>query len=125
LHIAIVNLLQNDLSTEEIYFECSGAHEFIFLALVYAEDGILALFSIMIAYEAQKHSPKQNKYRKYHESAVINLTTIFAVLLSSVCQTILIIFKLNEIQDGVLLVVTLRDCLWMYPMIYLLFVPKV
>ena len=100
-------------------------HEFIFSALVYAEEGILALVSILVAYQTQKHSPKQDKYRKYHESAVINLTTIFAILLSSVCQAILIIFQLNNIQEGILLIVTLRDCLWMYPMIYLLFAPKV
>ena len=56
---------------------------------------------------------------------MINLTTIFAVLLSSVCQAVLIIFELNNVQDGILLLVTLRDCLWMHPMIYLLFAPKV
>ena len=78
-----------------------------------------------MAYQAQRHSPEQNKYRKYHESAVINLTTILAVLLSSVCQAVLIILQFNRVQEGVLLIITLRDCLWMYPMIYLLFSPKV
>ena len=78
-----------------------------------------------MAYETQKHVPKYNKYHKYHESAVINLTTILAVLLSSLCQAILVILKLNEVQEGVLLVTTLHDCLWMFPMIYLLFIPKV
>ena len=116
---------QDDFSTEEIYSECEGSHEFVFSALTYAEDVILALLSVLVAYQAQKHAPEQNKYRKYHESAVINLTTILAILLSSVCQAVLIIFRLNRIQEGVLLIITLRDCLWMYPMIYLLFVPKV
>ena len=78
-----------------------------------------------MAYQAQRHSPEQNKYRKYHESAVINLTTILAVILSSVCQAVLIILQFNRVQEGVLLIITLRDCLWMYPMIYLLFAPKV
>ena len=78
-----------------------------------------------MAYETQKHVPKYNKLHKYHESAVINLTTILAVLLSSVCYAILVIFKLNEVQEGILLVITLRDCLWMFPMICLLFIPKV
>ena len=78
-----------------------------------------------MAYETQRHIPKLKKYHNYYESAVINLTTMMAILLSSVCQAILIIFQLNRVQDGVLLVVTLRDCLWMYPMVYLLFVPKV
>jgi len=119
------SLLQNKVSTEEVYFECRGSHEFVFLSLAYVEDFILAVLSIVVAYETRKHIPRFNILYKYHESAVINLTTIFAVLLSSVCHTILIIFQLNEVQDGVLLVVTLRDCLWMYPMIYLLFVPKV
>ena len=86
---------------------------------------MLALFSVLVAYQTQRHSPEHNKYHKYHESAVINLTTILAILLSSVCEVVLIIFRLNRINDGVLLVITLRDCLWMYPMIYLLFVPKV
>ena len=100
-------------------------HEFLFSALVYAEDGILALLSVIVAYQTQRHSPKQDKYRKYNESAVINLTTILAVLLSSVCQAILIIFQLNHYQQGLLLIILVRDCLWMYPMIYLLFIPKV
>jgi len=121
--LGISYIFQNDFSTEEVYFQCSGTHEFIFSVLAYAENGILALFGVVVAYGTQIHLP--SIYREYHESAVINLTTILAVLLSSVCQAILIIFKLNKVQDGVLLVVTLRDCLWMYPMIYLLFVPKV
>ena len=78
-----------------------------------------------MAYQTQRHSPEQNKYRKYHESAVINLTTILAILLSSVCQAVLILLQLNRVQEGTLLIIALRDCLWMYPMIYLLFVPKV
>ena len=78
-----------------------------------------------MAYQTRKHIPKLKKYRNYHESAVINLTTILAILLSSVCQAVLIILQLNNVQEGILLIVTLRDCLWMYPMIYLLFVPKV
>ena len=85
----------------------------------------MALVSVILAFQTQKHSPKQDKYRKYHESAVINLTTIFALLLSSICQVVLIIFWLNNIQEGLLLIVTLRDSVWMYPMIYLLFAPKV
>ena len=86
---------------------------------------MLALFSVVVAYQTRRHSSEENRYRKYNESAVINLTTILAVLLSSVCQAVLIILRLNRVQDGVLLVVTLHDCLWMYPMIYLLFIPKV
>ena len=80
---------------------------------------------MLVAYETQKHVPKYNKLHKYHESAVINLTTILAVLLSTICQAIVIIFHLNNQRDGLLLMITLRDCLWMFPMIYLLFIPKV
>jgi len=80
---------------------------------------------MLVAYETQKHLPKYNKLQKYHESAVINLTTILAVLLSTICQVIVIIFHLNNQREGLLLVITLRDCLWMFPMIFLLFIPKV
>ena len=121
----MINYLQDDFSIEEIYSECKGPHEFIFLALAYTEDGILALFSILVAYQIRKHSPEQKKYRKYDESVVTDLTTILAILLSSICEMIVIIFQLNRVQDGVLLIITLRDCLWMYPIIYLLFIPKV
>ena len=105
-----------------MYMDCSGRHEIIFLAVAYTEYVILTLFSIVLAYETKKHI---GSYHKHLESAVINLTTILAVLLSSVCQVVVIVFHLNEQQEGVLLVVTLRDCLWMFPMIYLLFIPKV
>ena len=104
---------------------CDGSHDLIFSSIAYGENGILVLFSIVVAYETQRHIPNYNNYHKYHESAVINLTTMLAILLSSVCQAVLIILQLNRINDGALLVTTLRDCLWMYPIIYLLFAPKV
>ena len=97
----------------------------MFTSIAYAENIILAFLGVILAYQTQKHVPKYGNYHKYHESAVINLTTILTILLSSGCQAVLIIFQLNSVQEGVLLVTTLRDCLWMYPMIYLLFAPKV
>ena len=127
--------VQDDFSTAEVYSECRGRHEFVFSSLSYAENIILAVLSVLVAYETQRHVPKLQEYTKnsvqvptlykFHESAVINLTTILAIVLSSVCQAVLIIFQLNKINDGRLLIITLRDCLWMYPIIYLLFVPKV
>ncbi|XP_065916310.1 gamma-aminobutyric acid type B receptor subunit 2-like isoform X2 [Dysidea avara] len=113
---------EDDLMTVEIYKDCSGDHGFIFLGVCYIEYVLLALFSILVAYQTQKNI---GVYRKHLESAVINLTTILAVLLSSICQVVVIILHLNDQQEGVLLVITLRDCLWMFPMIYLLFIPKV
>ncbi|XP_065916307.1 gamma-aminobutyric acid type B receptor subunit 2-like isoform X2 [Dysidea avara] len=113
---------EDDLMTVEIYEDCSGDHEFIFLGVCYIEYVLLALFSILVAYQTQKNI---GVYYKHLESAVINLTTILAVLLSSICQVVVIILRINQIQEGVLLVITLRDCLWMFPMIYLLFIPKV
>jgi len=103
-----------------MYVDCIGKYEIIFLTFYYTEYGLLALFSVVLAYETKKHI---GDYRKYLESAVINLTTILAVLLSSVCQVVVIV--LQQTQEGVLLVITLRDSLWMFPMIYLLFIPKV
>ena len=108
--------------TEEIYKECSGDHQLIFLLVRFAVYGLLALFSLLETYQTQKNI---GSYRKHLESAVINLTTILAVLLSSVCQVVLIIFQVREIQGGALLLTTLRNCLWMFPIIYLLFIPKV
>ena len=80
---------------------------------------------MIVAYETQRNLPKDGNLRNHHESAVINLTTMLAVLASFGCQAVLIILQLNKAHDGILLVVTLRDCIWMYPIIYLLFVPKV
>ena len=115
-------LLQNDFTTLEIYKECSGDHQLIFLLVRFAVYGLLALFSVLVTFHTQKNI---GSYRKHLESAVINLTTILAVLLSSVCQVILIILHVQQTQEGALLVTTLRDSLWMFPMIYLLFIPKV
>ena len=108
--------------TEEIYKQCSGDYQLIFLLVRFAVYGLLALFSVLVTYQTQKNI---GNYRKHLESAVINLTTILAVLLSSVCQVVLIIFQVREIQGGALLLTTLRNCLWMFPIIYLLFIPKV
>lgn len=104
---------------------CEGKNKYAFLAVHKAHQGLLVFLTVIVAYETQKHVPKQRKYQKYHESAVINLTTILAIVLSSICQAVLIVLQLNRVQDGILLIIILRDCLWMYPMIYLLFIPKV
>ena len=121
-HDFFFTFLQDDFTTLEIYRDCGGDYELIFLAVYYTEYGLLALFSLLVTYQTQKNI---GSYHKHLESAVINLTTILAVLLSSVCQVVVIIFHQGQIQDGVLLVITLRDSLWMFPMIYLLFIPKV
>ena len=122
LNYSLYTFLQDDFTTLEIYRDCSGHYELIFLAVYYTEYGLLALFSLLVTYQTQKNI---GSYRKHLESAVINLTTILAVLLSSVCQVVVVIFHLQRIQEGVLLVTTLRDSLWMFPIIYLLFIPKV
>ena len=108
--------------TVKIFADCRGDYELIFLGVRYIEYGLLALFSILVTYQTQKNI---GVYHKHLESAVINLTTLLAVLLSSVCQIVLFIFHSKHQQEGVLLMITLRNCLWMFPMIYLLFVPKV
>ena len=118
----LVSLLQDDVTTVEIFVDCTGDYELIFLGVRCVEYFLLALFSTLVAFQTQKNI---GIYFKHLESAVINLTTILAVLLSSVCQVVLIIFHLNDQQEGVLLLITLRNCLWMFPMIYLLFIPKV
>jgi len=97
----------------------------VFLAVTFTLHAILALFSVLVAFVTQRHIPKVGNYHKFHESAVINLTSILAVMVSSVFQAIVIIFRVNDIQEGILLLITLRDCLWMYPMIFVLFAPKV
>ena len=118
----MVSLLQDEVATVEIYTHCSGDYEFIFLGVRCVEYFLLAFFSTLVAFRTQKNI---GVYLKHLESAVINLTTILAVLLSSVCQIVLVIFHLNDQQEGVLLLITLRNCLWMFPMIYVLFIPKV
>ena len=97
----------------------------MFLAISFTLNAILALFSVLAAFVTQRHIPKVGNYHKYHESAVINLTSILAIIVSSIFQATEIIFRVNNIYEGRLLLVTLRDCLWMYPMIFVLFTPKV
>jgi len=106
----------------EIYVDCTGEYELIFFGVCYTEYVLLVLFSILVTYQTQKHI---GVHHEHLESTVINLTSILAILLSSVCQVVSVILHLNDQQEGVLLVITLRDCLWMFPMIYLLFIPKV
>ena len=86
---------------------------------------MLGLLSAVMAYKTKKHLPEDKKYRKYHESAVINLTTMMALFLSTICEGIVILFLSLHIKNGLLLIITLRECFWLYPVIYLLFAPKV
>jgi len=106
----------------EVYTDCQGDHDVIFLGLCFTEYGLLVLFSILVAYQTQKHI---GIHHKHLESAVINLSTILAVVLSSFCQIAVFILEMNRQEEGQLLMITLRDCVWMFPMIYLLFIPKV
>ena len=104
---------------------CEGKYYLIFDAIIFTGDIMLGLLSAIMAYKTKKHLPEDKKYRKYHESAVINLTTMMALFLSSICESIVILFPSIHIQNGVLLIITLRECFWLCPVIYLLFVPKV
>lgn len=106
-------------------YTCKGKYFFVFSGIILIEQIILGLLSLIAAFKTKKHLPTERKYRKYHESAVINLTTMMALFLSTICEAILILFQLNNIHNGRLLIVTLRECLWLYPMSILLFVPKV
>lgn len=104
---------------------CQGRHQLAFDTGLMIHRTILGLFSLKVAYETKKHLPTETKYRKYHESAVINLSTIVAIVPVFICEITAFLLWLNNIQTGLLLVITLRECIWMYPMSYLLFVPKV
>lgn len=97
----------------------------MFDAVLFTGDILLGLFSVVLAFKTKKHLPADKKYRKYHESAVINLSTMMALFLSTVCEAVLILFLLNGIQNGTLLIIALRECFWLYPVTILLFVPKV
>jgi len=108
--------------TVEIFKDCKGDYELIFFGFRYTEYVLLVLFSILVTYQTKKHI---GVYHKHLESSVTNLTSILAIVLSSVCQVVVIILNINKVQQGILLLTTLRDCVWMFPMIYLLFIPKV
>ena len=97
----------------------------IFNAVLFIGDTLLGLLSAVMAFKTKKHIPADKKYRKYHESAVINLTTMMALILSTICEAIIIVFLSNNIKNGILLIITLRECFWLYPVIFLLFSPKV
>ena len=82
----ILCVFQDDFSTENIYYECSGTHAFVFLAITYVEDIMLALLSVLIAFETQTHVPKYDKLYMYHESAVINTSCLVVLDMSSCCN---------------------------------------
>ena len=104
---------------------CKGNYHLIFRTTIFVGDAVLGILSIVVAAKTKKHLPADKKYRKYHESAVINLTTMMAIILSSICEVVLIMFQLNNVHNGVLLIITLHECLWLYPISFLLFIPKV
>ena len=104
---------------------CKGKYHLIFRATLFFGGVVLGVLSLVVAAKTKKHLPADKKYRKYHESAVINLTTMMAIILSTICEAVLIMFQLNNVHNGVLLVIALRECLWLYPISFLLFIPKV
>ena len=123
--VMYIFFLQNNLAEEEITFTCQGNYYLLFDTVLILIRAVLGIFSLIIAFETKKHLPTEKKYRKYYESAVINLSTIVAIIPSSICEVVVLAFQLSNIQNGLLLVICLRECLWMYAMSFLLFVPKV
>ena len=117
--------IQDNLAQQKIFFMCEGKYYFIFDAVLFTGDIVLALLSLILAFKTKKHLPADEKYRKYHESAVVNLTSMTAIFLSSVCEAVILVFQQNHIYSGILLIITLRECLWLYPVSFLLFIPKV
>ena len=117
--------VQDNLAQEEITYICKAKHHLIFDLVLIVIRTVLGIFSLTITFQIKKYLPTERRYRKYHESAVINLSTIMVIIPLSICELIVFLFQLNNIQTGLLLIITLRECLWMYPMSYLLFVPKV
>ena len=97
----------------------------MFDAVLFTYDIILGVLNAFIASQTKKYLPLDKKYRRYHESAVINLTTMMAIILSSICRVFLIVLQTSNVQDGILLLVALREYFWLYPAIFLLFMPKV
>ena len=116
--------IQDDPGQQNVFYKCEGKHYLVFDALLFVGDIILGLLNAMVAFQTKKYLPADKTYRKYHESAVINLTTMMAILLSSICEVIIVWFQTNN-KEGTLLLITLRECSWLYPAIYLLFIPKV
>ena len=108
-----------------MFFTCEGEHYLIFDGVIFTGDIVLAVLSLVMAFKTKKHLPTDKKYQKYHESAVVNLTSITAISLSTVSKAVVILFQQNHIHNGILLIITLRECLWLYPVSFLLFVPKV
>ena len=118
-------IIQDNLAQQKLFYTCEGKYYLIFDGVLFTIDIVIALLSLILAFKTKKHLPADEKYRKYHESAVINLTSMTAIFLSSVCKAVIILFQQNHIHNGILLIITLRECLWLYPVSFLLFVPKV
>lgn len=118
-------ILQDNLGQEKIFFTCEGKYYLIFDGVLFIGDIVLAMLGLVLAYKTKKHLPADKMYRKYHESAVINLTATVGIFLSSICKAVIILFQQSHIYNGILLLITLRECLWLYPVSFLLFVPKV
>lgn len=117
--------LQDNLGQEKIFYSCKGEYYLIFNTVLFLDNITLGLVSIKLAFDIKKRLNMDQEYSQYNESAVINLTTIIAIILSTICEAVLILFQLNNIHSGILLIIALRECLWLYPMSFLLFVPKV
>ena len=108
----------------KVHFTCRGSHQYVFDSVLLFGRNILLYSSIFLAYQAKMYFPEDRKYEKYHKFAVIKLITMLAILPSSLCEVIVIILEVNNAQVA-LLVMALREWLWLYPITFLLFAPKV
>ena len=118
-------IIQNNLAKQKLFLMCEGKYHLIFDAVLFTGDIILALLSLIMAFKTKKHLPADEKYREYHESAVVNLTSMTTIFLSTASKIVIILFQKNHIYNGILLITALHECVWLYPVSFLLFMPKV
>ena len=118
-------IIQYNLAKQKVSLRCEGKYYLIFDAVLFTGDITLALLSLIMAFKTKKHVPADEKYREYNESAVVNLTSITTIFLSSAFKIVIILFQKNHIYNGILLITALHECVWLYPVSFLLFIPKV
>ena len=105
----------------KVHFTCRGSHQYVFDSVQSFGRNILLYTGVFLAYQTKKYFPKDEKY---HKSAVMKLITMLAILPSTLCEVIVIILEVNSTQVD-LLVMALREWLWLYPITFFLFAPKV
>ena len=106
------------------YYTYGGDFYGLFLGVLLIGYVMLLLFGMFMAYQIKQNI--KSFYHKYNDSPIVNISSVLALTVSFGSVALLHLLHPTEETIGVLLlIIVLRDGIWMFPMLGFMYLPMV